>query len=95
MANRRRLSLKERQAIYNLTGGNCAYCGQELAFRDMQVDHVVPLCHGGADEPFNMFPACLSAATTTSAGWSWSAGGRSWRQSRTRWIGIAIPTGRG
>ena len=60
MSDRRRLPLKERQAIYNLTGGRCAYCGQELAFRDMQVDHVVPLHLGGADEAFNMFPACRS-----------------------------------
>ena len=57
---RRRLSREERRAVYELTGGRCAYCGQELAFRDMQLDHVVPLHHGGADEPFNMFPACRS-----------------------------------
>lgn len=57
---RRRLTTKERQAVYNLTGGRCAYCGQKLEYRDMQVDHVVPLYHGGADEPFNMFPTCRS-----------------------------------
>lgn len=60
MSSRRRLTPTDRRSVYNLTGGRCAYCGQELAFRDMQVDHVVPLHLGGADEAFNMFPACRS-----------------------------------
>ena len=60
MSDRRRLTPTDRRSVYNLTGGRCAYCGQELAFRDIQVDHVVPLHLGGADEAFNMFPACRS-----------------------------------
>ena len=37
MANRRRLSLKERQAIYDLTGGHCAYCNHYK--RGMELEH--------------------------------------------------------
>lgn len=60
MADRRRLTPKERQAVYNLTGGKCAYCGEPIAFADMQVDHVIPLRKGGADALDNMLPACRS-----------------------------------
>lgn len=60
MAERRRLTLRERKYIYNLTGGRCAYCGTRIAFDDMQVDHVVPLRKGGADTIDNMLPACRS-----------------------------------
>lgn len=60
MANRRRLAPKERQAVYNLTGGKCAYCGEQIAYADMQVDHVIPLRKGGVDALDNMLPACRS-----------------------------------
>lgn len=30
-----------RQAVYEKYGGHCAYCGRPLAYKDMQVDHVV------------------------------------------------------
>lgn len=56
--NRRKLSLKERETVYGKMQGHCAYCGCELAFKDMQVDHVIPLKHGGEDTIDNMLPAC-------------------------------------
>lgn len=58
MPNRRRITPEERRTVYSLTGGKCAYCGKPLPFLDMQVDHVVPLHQGGADEAFNMLPSC-------------------------------------
>lgn len=33
---------KIRQQVYDKCGGHCAYCGKEIAYKDMQVDHVVP-----------------------------------------------------
>lgn len=63
MAERRRLSRLERMEIYSKTGGCCAYCGCDLRFDDMQVDHVVPLngwSEKGSDTPDNMMPACRS-----------------------------------
>lgn len=60
MANRRRLSLEEREVVYNKMSGRCAYCGDPIAFGAMQVDHVVPLRKGGEDTLDNMLPACRS-----------------------------------
>lgn len=61
MEKRRKLSKAERQAVYDKCNGHCAYCGCELVFKVMQVDHVVSLeYHNGADDVTNMLPACRS-----------------------------------
>ena len=63
MAERKHLKKVERMKIYNKTGGHCAYCGCELRYEDMQVDHVVPLngwSEQGEDTTDNMLPACRS-----------------------------------
>lgn len=39
---RKTLSRKVRQQVYEKYDGHCAYCGCELAYKDMQVDHVDP-----------------------------------------------------
>lgn len=31
-----------RQKIYGKYNGHCAYCGKEIEYKDMQVDHLVP-----------------------------------------------------
>ena len=31
-----------RQQVYYKYGGRCAYCGQEISYEEMQVDHLVP-----------------------------------------------------
>lgn len=33
---------QERRFIYGKYGGRCAYCGREIRFKDMQVDHLKP-----------------------------------------------------
>lgn len=63
LTKRRRLTKAERKAVYNKTGGHCAYCGCDMKFEDMQVDHVVPLngwSKQGTDTLDNMLPACRS-----------------------------------
>lgn len=63
MAERKYISKKDRMLIYNKFGGHCAYCGIEMEYKDMQVDHVVPLegwSKQGSDTLDNMFPACRS-----------------------------------
>lgn len=57
---RRKLSKSERMQVYEKCKGHCAYCGCELEYKDMQVDHVKPLKGGGKDELSNMLPACRS-----------------------------------
>lgn len=32
----------DRQKIYNKFNGCCAYCGDKIQLKDMQVDHIIP-----------------------------------------------------
>ena len=32
----------DREKIYRKYGGRCAYCGNEIEYKNMQVDHLVP-----------------------------------------------------
>jgi hypothetical protein len=34
-----------RGQIHQKFGGRCAYCGQEITVKDMQVDHIIPKRH--------------------------------------------------
>lgn len=55
---RKKLNKKERMLIYEKCNGHCAYCGCDLKFSEMQVDHIMPLRRNGADSIENMLPAC-------------------------------------
>lgn len=58
---RRRLSAAERNRVFKMFDGHCAYCGTKLKnMGAMQADHKVPLALGGADTMENLFPACRS-----------------------------------
>ena len=57
---RRKLTKTERQQVYEKCNGHCGYCGIEIAYKDMQVDHMEPLKRGGIDNLGNMLPACRS-----------------------------------
>lgn len=57
------ISKETRQAVYRKYTGHCAYCGKEIEYKDMQVDHFKPLrawsaedC--GLDDMTNLMPAC-------------------------------------
>lgn len=60
MAKRRKLSKSEREHIFSLCNGHCAYCGCTLAYKDMQVEHIKPLYICGTDTLDNMLPSCRS-----------------------------------
>lgn len=60
MQKRRKLKVTERQQIYDMFDGHCAYCGCEIDYSKMQVDHIEPLELDGADELDNMYPSCRS-----------------------------------
>ena len=36
------MNKETRQQVYDKYGGHCAYCGREIEFKDMQLDHIVP-----------------------------------------------------
>lgn len=54
-------SKKIREAVYAKYDGHCAYCGREIAYSDMQVDHFVAKrgwSESGSDDLDNLMPAC-------------------------------------
>lgn len=80
MNQRRKLTKDERMAVYKKTNGHCAYCGCELEYKDMQVDHVIPIngwSEQGEDTLDNMLPACRSCNHYKS--------GAPWRDSEKMW----------
>ena len=54
----------DRQKVYERYDGHCAYCGREIKFKQMQVDHFWPqfLAHFQPDldnnRPGNLMPSC-------------------------------------
>ncbi len=46
-----------REQVYQKYNGRCAYCGHEIAIKDMQVDHIIPKRLGGADSFENYNPS--------------------------------------
>lgn len=57
---RKSFSKKERERVYNKTNGHCAYCGESIDYKDMQIDHINPVHLGGGNEDTNLLPACRS-----------------------------------
>lgn len=55
---RKPISKETRQLVYNKCNGHCAYCGCELGYKDMQVDHVLAVGRGGSNDIDNLLPAC-------------------------------------
>lgn len=60
---------KQREAIYNKYGKHCAYCGCEIAFGEMEIDHLIPVYHfemkpelqnKSPDTFDNLMPSCRS-----------------------------------
>ena len=57
------ISKSKREEVYQKYNGHCAYCGREIAYKDMQVDHFLPLRawgieDTGTDDLDNLMPAC-------------------------------------
>ena len=58
------ISKKTRVEVYKKYDGHCAYCGRQIAYSDMQVDHFKPQrAHGiqkdsGTDNIGNLMPSC-------------------------------------
>lgn len=57
---RKSIPTKVRKRVYEKYGGQCAYCGEPIEYKEMQVDHMEPLAKGGADSEENYMPACVS-----------------------------------
>ena len=40
---RKAIPKKTRVEVYNKYNGRCAYCGKTIEYKDMQVDHLIPV----------------------------------------------------
>ncbi len=59
MSNRKSISKHTRLKVYQKYNGHCAYCGFELALKEMQVDHIQSVySYDGANDIENYNPAC-------------------------------------
>lgn len=38
--------------------GRCYYCAKKVAYKDLSMDHLVPLARGGRSTKNNLVPAC-------------------------------------
>ena len=47
-----------RLQVYKKYDGHCAYCGCEIQYKDMQVDHIQPKRTMGNDDISNLLPTC-------------------------------------
>ena len=66
---------EEVNRIYDRTGGYCFYCRIKLSFKNYgvvgekgawEMDHFIPIARGGAHQPRNWVPACVSCNTEKS-----------------------------
>jgi len=45
LGERRAIPKALRLKVYEKYNGHCAYCGKEMEYKDMQVDHIIPIAH--------------------------------------------------
>ena len=58
LSERARISRSERERLLRDNGFRCCRCGQKLSQKQMEVDHIVPLCPLGAEAPGNWAALC-------------------------------------
>lgn len=56
---RKAISKKVREQVYDMFDGHCAYCGCNIEYKDMQVDHIEShMMNKGIDDISNYYPSC-------------------------------------
>jgi 5-methylcytosine-specific restriction protein A len=91
MTDRRSLSPTRRVKIFEDAGGRCHICEGKIFGKEWDVEHVIPLALGGADDASNMRPAhksCHGEKTKADAA-SWSKA----KRIRAKHIGAKRPSG--
>lgn len=53
-----RPTAKKRFDVLERDGFACRYCGRRAPEYEIIVEHIVPRCHGGSSEPYNLVAAC-------------------------------------
>ncbi len=54
---------KSRWWQQKTASGKCYYCGKKFAFKQLTMDHVIPLGRGGRSTKDNLVPACKTCNT--------------------------------
>lgn len=67
MSDRSKIRQELRQLAYDKYAGHCAYCGLKLTTRQMQIDHIIPIRSGGANDLSNLNPSCRPCNTYKAA----------------------------
>lgn len=52
------VSTRTRFEVFKRDDFTCRYCGQRSPEVVLEVDHIVPLCDGGKDDPVNLATSC-------------------------------------
>lgn len=49
---------KSRWWQQKTASGTCYYCGNKVGFKDLTMDHIIPLARGGRSTKDNLVPCC-------------------------------------
>jgi hypothetical protein len=52
------VSVRTRFEVFKRDGFGCKYCGRRSPEVVLEVDHIVPVCEGGTDDPINLTTSC-------------------------------------
>jgi len=52
------ISKRVRFDIFSRDGFTCKYCGRQSDVVPLHVDHVLPVCQGGTNDPENLITSC-------------------------------------
>lgn len=56
--NKARVLRKSRWWQQKTASGTCWYCGQQVGYHNLTMDHVIPLTRGGRSTKDNLVPCC-------------------------------------
>jgi 5-methylcytosine-specific restriction endonuclease McrA len=61
--NKARSLRKTRWWQQKTSSGTCHYCGRRVGFKNLTMDHVIPLSRGGRSTKGNLVPCCKECNT--------------------------------
>lgn len=56
---RKPISKRLRYKILFRDGHTCQYCGKSAPDAELQIDHIIPVAHGGTNDENNLLAACF------------------------------------
>lgn len=59
MNKRKNISKSLRFSIFSRDAFTCRYCGRQSDLVPLQIDHMIPVCQGGTNDPNNLITACV------------------------------------